>query len=157
MSATTKPLAVLVADDDVEGWILTREAMAEADARVEPTFVADGEELLDYLRRAGRYAAAQTVVPDLILLDLNMPRKGGFEVLQDLRADAQLQQIPVVVWSTSQNDADLERAFDLGVNIFVTKPASFDGLVNVLRILGLACFGRESPAAAPAQGDGAGG
>lgn len=157
MSVTTKPSTILVADDDEEGWMLTREALTEAGLGVEAHFVADGEELMDYLHRQGRYAANPTVAPDLILLDLKMPRKDGFEVLQDLRADAWLRSIPVVVLSTSQADEDLGRAFDLGVNIFITKPASFDGLVNVLRVLYRACFGAEPYPAVPGEGDGVAG
>jgi CheY-like chemotaxis protein len=144
MSAIPKSIAILVADDDEESWMLTREALAEAYADVTACFVADGEELLDFLNHQGRYVLGQAdPAPDLILLDLKMPRKDGFETLQELQTDGQLQRIPVVVLSTSQADEDLRRAFDLGVCIFITKPASFEGLVNVLRVLSRVCFGTD--------------
>jgi CheY-like chemotaxis protein len=92
--------------------------------------VADGEELVDYLLRRGKYeSASASPRPDLILLDLNMPRKDGREALKEIRAHQELRRVPVVVFTTSRADTDIERVYELGANSFVTKPAGFDELV----------------------------
>ena len=135
-----KPGLILMADDDPDDRLLVKEALVECGAHPSLTdamrFVADGEELMDYLLRQGRYTdAAGCPRPDLILLDLNMPRKDGREALREIRANASLRRIPVVVFTTSKADTDIGLIYDLGANSFVTKPVAFDSLVNTLRLL----------------------
>lgn len=135
---TRKPVMILMADDDPEDRLLAREAVSECKIEAELHFVEDGEELLEYLRRTGRYAASEKSAPrpHLILLDLKMPRKTGFEVLAEIKADPALRQIPIVVLTTSAADEDVARSYDLGVNSFITKPGSFQALVDVMQDLG---------------------
>src|SRR5687768_14268844 len=92
---------------------------------------------MQYLRRGGRYAdPGASPRPGLILLDLNMPRKDGREALREIKSDPNLRHIPIVVLTTSKAEEDIYRTYDLGVNSFITKPVTFDGLVNVMRGLG---------------------
>ena len=131
------PITVLMADDDVEDCMLVKEALVESRLGNELRFVRDGEELMAYLRREGAYAeASSSPRPGLILLDLNMPRKDGREALAEIRADPLLHQIPVVVLTTSQAEEDICRSYDLGVNSYVTKPVTFESLVDMVRTLG---------------------
>ena len=110
--------------------------MREARLANEIRSVEDGEELMDYLLQRGCYLAPDAAPrPGLILLDLNMPRKDGREALREIKADPVLRQIPVVVLTTSRAEEDILRSYDLGVNSFITKPVSFDGLVEVMRAL----------------------
>ena len=125
-----------MAEDDADDRLLVRDALAECHWNADLRFVENGEELLDYLLRQGKYRhAEQSPRPGLILLDLNMPKKDGREVLQDIRAHAELRRIPVVVLTTSRADTDIERIYELGANSFISKPVQFDGLVNVMRML----------------------
>jgi len=136
MRATRKPALVLVAEDDPDDCLLVREAWEENRLVSVLRFVSDGEELTDYLRRSGRYALpAPAPRPDLILLDLNMPRKDGREALKEIKSDPALRQIPVVVLTTSQSEEDVSRSYDLGVNSFIVKPAAFDKIVELVREL----------------------
>lgn len=99
--------------------------------------VRNGEELLDYLYRRGKYADLQTSPrPGLILLDLNMPKKDGREALQEIKADPELRQIPIVILTTSQAEEDIYRTYDLGANSYITKPVTFNSLVEVMQSLG---------------------
>ena len=116
--------------------MLIREALAAARLVNDLRFVHDGEQLLDYLERRGPYAVPGTAPrPGLILLDLNMPRMDGREALQKIKAHPAHRCIPVVVLTTSKADEDIFRSYDLGVNSFITKPVTFDGLVEVMRTL----------------------
>jgi CheY-like chemotaxis protein len=134
-----KAITILMADDDEEDCELTHEALqgapATGDMRYEIRFVADGQELMDYLRHAGRYAepAVGAPRPAVILLDLNMPRKDGREALAEIKADSSLKRIPVVVLTTSKDQVDVLRSYDLGVSSFITKPVTFAGLAEVMR------------------------
>jgi CheY-like chemotaxis protein len=130
------PITILLADDDADDRMLTRDALAESRLANDLRFVEDGEELLDYLLKRGKYADADAPRPGLILLDLNMPRKDGREALKEIKAEPTLRQIPVVVLTTSKAEEDIYRTYDLGVNSFITKPVTFDGLVTVMRALG---------------------
>ena len=137
MSVNAKPIVILMAEDDPDDRMLTQEALRESRLANELRFVGDGEELLDYLLRRGPYAdPATSPRPGLILLDLNMPKKDGREVLGELKADPDLRRIPVVVLTTSQAEADVARTYDLGANSYVTKPVTFAGLVEVMASLG---------------------
>ena len=131
-----KPITILLADDDEDDRMMGREALEESKLANDLHMVEDGEELLDYLYRRGRYSdPATSPRPGLILLDLNMPRKDGREALKEIKADPELRQIPVVVLTTSKAEEDIFRTYDLGVNSFITKPVSFEGLVNVMQSL----------------------
>jgi CheY-like chemotaxis protein len=137
MTPAHRPTTILAADDDDEDRLFLKDALAEAQLAETCYFVADGLEVMDYLYQRGRYGGANAgPVPDLILLDLKMPRKDGFAVLQEIKADARLQPITVVVLTSSQADEDLSRAYDLGANLFITKPVTYTGLVNILQVLG---------------------
>lgn len=131
------PIVILLADDDEEDRSLAADALAESRVVNDLRFVTDGEELLDYLYRRGKYAAPEAAPrPGLILLDLNMPRKDGREALTEIKADPDLRRIPVVVLTTSKAEEDIYRTYDVGANSFITKPVSFDGLVSVMRDIG---------------------
>lgn len=128
-----KSIVILMADDDADDRLLAKDALTECQTPSEVRFVENGEQLLDYLRGQGNYSSpAPPTRPGLILLDLNMPRKDGREVLQEIKADPDLRTIPVVVLTTSRADTDISRIYELGANSFVTKPASFDALVKMM-------------------------
>jgi CheY-like chemotaxis protein len=135
MNRFGKPITILYADDDAEDRMLVKEAWEENRLANELHFVEDGEELLDYLRRNGKYADLNSSLPGMILLDLNMPRKDGREALQEIKADPRLRSIPVVVLTTSKAEEDILRAYDLGVNSFILKPVTFESLVEITRTL----------------------
>jgi CheY-like chemotaxis protein len=127
-----RPITVLYADDDPEDRLLVKEAWEESRLANELHFVEDGEELLDYLYRRGKYESlADSPLPGMILLDLNMPRKDGREALQQIKADPRLRMIPTVVLTTSKAEEDILRAYGLGVNSFIVKPVTFKSLVDL--------------------------
>ena len=137
MGKPTKPITILMADDDPDDRQLTKEAFEESRLANDLRFVEDGEELLDYLHRRGKYAAPGAAPrPGLILLDLNMPRKDGREALQEIKADPDLRHIPVIVLTTSQAEEDVVRSYDLSAASYITKPVTFDRLVEVVKALG---------------------
>jgi CheY-like chemotaxis protein len=137
MSAAARPITILLADDDPDDCLLAREALAESRLANDLHIVSDGEELMDYLHRRGVYHdPTSSPRPGLILLDLNMPRKDGREALREIRADPDLRRIPVVVLTTSRAEADIYRTYELGVNSYISKPVSFEGLVEVMKTLG---------------------
>ena len=137
MSAQPQPIVILLADDDPDDCLLAKEALAESHLLNNVFVVGDGEELLEFLRHEGKYAdSAAAPRPGLILLDLNMPRKDGREALREIKSDPSLRRIPVVVLTTSKAEEDIYRTYDLGVNSFISKPVSFEGLVEVMRGLG---------------------
>lgn len=125
---------ILMADDDADDRILTKEALEESRVLNELRFVEDGEGLMDYLKKRGKYTDAPR--PGLILLDLNMPRKDGREALKEIKADPELRRIPVVVMTTSKAEEDIFRSYDLGASSFITKPVTFDRLVELMKALG---------------------
>lgn len=129
------PLTILLADDDPDDRLLVKEAFEENYLLNPLEMVEDGEELMDYLYKRGRYAET-AVRPSLILLDLNMPRKSGLEALQEIKSDPSLRQIPVIVLTTSKAEEDILRSYDLGVNSFIVKPVTFDSLVDLVKELG---------------------
>jgi CheY-like chemotaxis protein len=128
-------ITILVADDDEEDRVLTQEALSGARLVNDLRFVVDGQDLMDYLRRQGKYAEGGSAapVPGIILLDLNMPKLDGREALAEIKSDPNLRQIPVVVLTTSSAEADVLRSYELGVNSFITKPVTFAGLVEVMQ------------------------
>ena len=137
MNASAKSIVILMADDDADDRLLAKDALTECRLSNELHFVENGEELLDYLLRRGRYTSlGDAPRPGLILLDLNMPKKDGREALKEIKADPELRKIPVVVLTTSRADTDIGRIYELGANSFISKPVSFDSLVDVMKILG---------------------
>ena len=132
-----KVITILLADDDPDDRQLTRDAFAENRLANVLNTVDDGEELLEYLQRRGRYADQRNEpLPGLILLDLNMPRKDGREALKEIKADQNLRRIPIVVLTTSKAEEDILRTYDLGVNSYITKPVTFKSLVELIKLLG---------------------
>lgn len=137
MPNRTKPITILMADDDPDDRQLTREAFEENHLANDLRFVEDGEELLDYLNQRGKYAAEGAApTPGLILLDLNMPRKDGREALREIKAHPRLRAIRVVVMTTSKAEEDVLRSYDLSAASYITKPVTFERLVEVVRTLG---------------------
>lgn len=124
-------IQILLVEDDPGDVVITREAFAENKVRNQLSVVSDGEAAMAFLRREEGFAGAPR--PDLILLDLNLPRKAGHEVLAEIKSDADLQRIPVVVLTTSDAEEDILRSYDLHANAYVTKPVDFDCFLNVVR------------------------
>jgi CheY-like chemotaxis protein len=125
-----------MADDDADDRSLAREALLEGRLVNDLRFVDDGEDLLAYLRREGKYAGGDAPRPGLVLLDLNMPKMDGRTALKEIKNDPDLRQIPVVALTTSKADEDVHRAYDLGVNSYIVKPVTFEALVDILQTLG---------------------
>ena len=137
MKPQGKGIVILLAEDDADDRLLVREALTEGRVVNELRCVEDGEELLDYLHRRGRYAdPEESPRPGLVLLDLNMPRKDGREALREIKADPDLKRIPVVVMTTSKAEEDIFRSYDLGANSYITKPVTFERLVELMKVLG---------------------
>jgi CheY-like chemotaxis protein len=132
----SRPITILLADDDEEDLEMTQEALRESRLGNNIRTARDGEELMDYLLRRGRYAdAADSPKPGLILLDLNMPKKDGREALAEIKANPDLRNIPVIVLTTSKAEEDVFCTYDLGVNSFITKPVTFPGLVEAMQVV----------------------
>ncbi len=137
MNPLIRPINILLADDDDDDCELAEDALRENRLANGLHRVADGEELLDYLFRRGKYTdPATSPTPGLILLDLNMPRMDGREALKAIKSDESLRGIPVVILTTSKAEEDIYRTYNLGASSYITKPVSFDGLVEVMRFLG---------------------
>jgi CheY-like chemotaxis protein len=137
MNRSKTPRVILFADDDPDDRMLVRDAFEEGRLDCDLRCVEDGEELIDYLCRRGKYASAREAPrPALILLDLNMPRKDGREVIREIKADPAVRQIPIIVLTTTQAEEDIRRAYDLGVNSLIVKPVLFEALVDVVSTLG---------------------
>lgn len=126
-----RPIEILLVEDNPGDVRLTQEALKAGKIANHLSVVEDGERALEFLRQAGRYH--DTARPDLILLDLNLPRKDGRELLTDIKQDPVLRKIPVVVLTTSQADEDICRAYSLNCNCYVTKPVNFDQFVEVVK------------------------
>jgi CheY-like chemotaxis protein len=136
MSTAIAPITILLADDDPDDRLMASEAISESRLTNPLVTVSDGEELLDYLLWRGEYAESKPDRPGIILLDLNMPKKDGREALREIKGHPDLRRIPVVVLTTSKAEEDILRTYDLGVNSFITKPVTFDQLVDVMKSLG---------------------
>ncbi|MGI9602970.1 MAG: response regulator [Acidimicrobiales bacterium] len=133
---TANPITIVLADDDPDDRFMAQEALETSRLANDLVMVEDGEELMDYLLRRNEFADVESGMPGLILLDLNMPRKDGREALEEIKSHPQLRRIPVVVLTTSKAEEDILRTYDLGVNSFITKPVTFDRLVEVMQELG---------------------
>ena len=130
IASEVRVINVLLVEDDPGDVLMTREAFEEyLNNRLD--VVNDGAEAIAYLRREGEYTDAPR--PDLILLDLNLPRRDGREVLAEVKADESLRHIPVIVLTTSQADEDVLRSYQLHANAYVTKPVDFDGFIEAIR------------------------
>ncbi|MEO5803317.1 MAG: response regulator [Verrucomicrobiota bacterium] len=137
MKDTGELITILLADDDPDDRQLTQEAFSECHLANQVHFVEDGEQLMDYLLRRGKYESMKNApLPGLVLLDLNMPRKDGREALKEIKAHPDLKRIPIVVLTTSKAEEDILRTYDLGVNSYVTKPVTFQSLVDTVKVLG---------------------
>ena len=129
-------ITLLLADDDPDDRLLVEEAVEEGGLPVLLRSVEDGEELVSYLLRRGRYAdPGSSPFPALILLDLKMPRKNGHQALKEIKGNPELRRIPVVVLTTSKAEEDVARAYDSGANSFVVKPTDFRTLVDVMKTM----------------------
>jgi len=132
-----KPITILMADDDEDDRLLTQDALAESRVLNELHFVEDGVELLEYLERKGKFETKDSSPrPGLILLDLNMPRMDGREALEAIKANPNLKGIPVVILTTSKQEEDMVKGYNLGAASYITKPVTFDGLVDLMKTLG---------------------
>ncbi|MCR6485805.1 response regulator [Amycolatopsis sp. OK19-0408] len=131
MTQATVPIDILLVEDDPGDVLMTREAFEHHKIRNALHVVSDGVEALEFLKREGRFAAVPR--PGLILLDLNLPRKDGRELLGDIKQDPDLRTIPVVVLTTSEAEEDIVRSYDLHANAYVTKPVDFEKFVEVVR------------------------
>lgn len=132
-----KSITILMADDDPDDRRLTKEAFEESHLMNDLRFVEDGEELLDYLNRRGKFTdPEQAPFPAILLLDLNMPRKDGREALEELKRDPRFRGIRVVIMTTSKAEEDVIRSYNLSAASYITKPVTFDRLVEVVRTLG---------------------
>ena len=132
------PITILICDDDEDDRLLTQQALEDAHISNALRFVEDGEQCLDYLNQRGQYSGELGLAPrpGLILLDLNMPKMDGRDVLKKIKADENLRDIPVVVLSTSSLDEDIARSYQMGVNSFITKPVTFAELVRAIEVIG---------------------
>ncbi len=132
-----KSVSILMAEDDQDDCLLVREALKSSRLLNDLYIVGDGEELLDFLKHRNKYSnPANAPKPGLILLDLNMPRKDGREALIEIKSDPELRRIPLVVLTTSKEEGDIIRSYDLGANSYITKPVTFESLVEVIKSLG---------------------
>ena len=130
-----KPIIILVVEDDPDDQFLTKEAIKESRIVNELYFVKDGTELLDFLHHKGEFAG-DFPIPDLILLDLNLPRMNGREALREIKSDQQLCQIPIVILSTSQSEEDVSECYKLGAGGFITKPVKYSDLIETMKTVG---------------------
>jgi CheY-like chemotaxis protein len=132
-----KTISILMADDDEDDCMLASEALTESNLQHQLYVVKDGEELMDYLYRRGKYANSEnTVSPGLILLDLNMPKKDGREALKEIKSNPKFRHIPVVILTTSKAEEDIQLSYYLGANSFIIKPVTFASLIEVMKTIG---------------------
>ena len=135
-----KPINILMADDDADDRMLMKEALEINNPSSTMHFVEDGEELMHYLRKQGKFITLPTFKPALILLDLNMPKIDGRDALKLIKADENLKRIPVVIYTTSKSEIDVTEIYNLGANSFICKPVRFDHLIDTARELGTYWF-----------------
>src|SRR3990172_4511799 len=137
MDQVAEGMTILMADDDAEDRMMTGKALAATRGGDNLRFVGDGEELMDYLMRRGEYGdPLSSPRPDIILLDLKMPKKDGYAALEEIRNHPEIRQIPIVVFTTSNVEEDIRLSYDRGASSFITKPQTYQGLVEAMK-----CFG----------------
>lgn len=134
MKVPSRPIVLVMAEDDPEDQMLVRDAFKEARLANRLVMVSDGEELMDVLNRRSGYEDAPR--PDMLLVDLNMPRKDGREAIAEIKADPGLRGIPIIVLTTSGSEEDIAFSYDRGVNSYIRKPVTFDKLVEMVQALG---------------------
>jgi two-component system, chemotaxis family, response regulator Rcp1 len=127
----SRPVEILLVEDNPADVRLTREALKEGKVRNNLHVARDGVEALEFLRQEGQFGDA--VRPDLILLDLNLPKRDGRQVLEEIKSDSSLRQIPVVILTSSQAEQDIAKAYDLHANCYVSKPVDLDQFIKVVR------------------------
>lgn len=136
MSDDVRPITILLVEDNLQDIEITRRAFAKGRVRNDVMVVRDGEEALDYLYRRGKFQDPNASPrPGMILLDLNLPKVGGLEVLQQIKKDESLRKIPVIVLTVSQREQDIVRSYDLGVNTYIQKPVEFDNFMRVVNTI----------------------
>jgi CheY-like chemotaxis protein len=128
-----KPIEILLVEDNPGDVRLTIEALKDGKVHNNLNLVSDGVDALAFLRREGKYAEAPR--PDLVLLDLNLPRKDGRQVLQEIKADSKLKRIPVVILTTSQAEEDILKAYNLNANCYITKPVDLEQFIKVVKLI----------------------
>lgn len=133
MNKINSKISLLMADDDHDDQILLQEALKENNISNSICFVENGEELIEFLNKTGKFEGEDCFTPGLILLDLNMPKMDGRSALKLIKADPELRKIPIVVLTTSRADTDILECYDLGVNSFISKPVNFQDLVEVTK------------------------
>jgi chemotaxis family two-component system response regulator Rcp1 len=133
LNGTDRPVEILLVEDNPADVRLTREVLENGRATTHINVVADGEEAMAFMRREGEYAHSPR--PKLVMLDLNLPKKDGREVLQELKSDPDLSRIPVIVLTTSAADSDIHRSYDLHANCVITKPMDLDEFFAVVRMI----------------------
>jgi CheY-like chemotaxis protein len=131
MPINSRPIEILLVEDNPGDVNLTRIALADREINVNLSVVADGVEAMNFLHRKGEYH--QAIHPDLILLDWNLPRKDGREVLLEIKANERLQRIPIVVLTTSQSEEDILKAYNLHANCYITKPVDFNRFIQIVQ------------------------
>ncbi len=137
MNRSSYPIRIVVADDDADDRLMIKDAFEEAKLGNPIDFVEDGVQLMEYLNREGAYTnLAKQPYPGFILLDLNMPRKDGRTALKEIKESTELHRIPIIILTTSKAEEDIIRTYNLGVNSFICKPVSFDGLVDIVKTVG---------------------
>lgn len=135
MTCEKRSVVILIAEDDDDDFLLTKEAFAEAHLLNSVHRVRDGEELLAYLRKEGKFSTPDSSPqPNIILLDLNMPRKDGREALEEIKHDPRLHKIPVIVLTVSQMEEDIIKTYSIGANSYLRKPVKFNQLVDMIKI-----------------------
>jgi len=141
MGSRSKPAVILLVEDDPGDQELTRRALQDGEVPHEMRVVEDGEEALDYLFRRGRYAGpGDFPMPELILLDLNLPKLNGKQVLEQIQSDANLRRIPVVILTTSQQDSDIQQCYDNGASSYIVKPVAIDDFIRMIHCLNVYWF-----------------
>ncbi len=128
-----KPIQLLLVEDNPGDVRLTQEALKESNANIDLSIVMDGEEAMNFLKKRGQYS--DVVKPDIVLLDLNLPKKNGLEVLEEIKADEMLRTIPVIILTTSDAEHDILKGYSLHANCFVLKPVDFDEFIKVIGLI----------------------
>ncbi len=132
-SSKARAVLILIADDDADDRYLTKAAFEENASHCEINFVEDGDEVFDFLYSRGKFSTYQAKMSSLILLDLNMPKKDGRQVLDEIKKAPNLQHIPVIIFTTSKSPEDIRQVYKLGASSFITKPTTFEDLQEVAR------------------------
>ncbi len=142
MEKPARPFCILIAEDNEDDYLLARDALKECSLETELQWVKDGEELMDYLLHQGAYKDSEKFPrPDLVLLDLSMPRKNGREALKEIRALPELRRLPVLVLTTSHAENDVLFSYEQGANSFISKPIGFGPFVEVMKSICSYWFG----------------